>query len=585
MTTTTTGAGEREAALGTPALDVAAKGTSAVGLAGSLLRRLFAAVREEAMLVAVLVVSFVARWLLANRNSYWLDELYSVAIYGIWNDNVAAAVDRLSHESVHPPLYQAVLYGWMELFGDDERATRSLSNLYITLATLFLYLLVRDALSRAVALWTAVTFVVMYTPLYFALETRSYAQTMFLTALSSYALIRLMRVAAVRGWRPALFSPTAALFAGANIALLLTHYFNAFFYVAQGAIAGIFVLRTFRPRRWLAGLGAVAAVYGVQGTVFALIWGDVLIDTARARAGSYPVEEEGLHSPLALLNSLVTPNIDAPRPIWLIALSVLAVVVGRAVMVVAGGRELTAERQRSWSVLYLLAWLVFPMLVMFLAFLVTGTARYNARYVLYAMPALAPLVVLTVGEAARLVSVAWRRVRGTGLDAAVLTSVGMAVAILTLVIPRTPLALGPPDISSWRSTARTIVETIDANPDSTFVVFDTAFRRTSVLDYYLARYSDDVRVASVILLGEERRNQGFSFEGQRTQIEQYDFIIVAFTHHRIGQFPHAVRTLSKMYPLYLRQLDWRGRGLVIFAVHPRDGPHHHRDPQVRTEER
>jgi hypothetical protein len=102
-------------------------------------------------------------------------------------------------------------------------------------------------------------------------------------------------------------------------------------------------------------------------------------------------------------------------------------------------------------------------------------------------------------------------------------------------------------------------------------VFDTAFRLPSVLDYYLARYSDDVRVANVILLPEERRNQGFSFEGLRAQIEQHDFIIVAFTHHRMGQFPMAVKKLSDMYPLYLRQLDFRGRGLVIFSVRPRDG--------------
>jgi hypothetical protein len=273
-----------------------------------------------------------------------------------------------------------------------------------------------------------------------------------------------------------------------------------------------------------------------------------------------------------LLTALVKPNIDPPLAIWLIALLVLAVAGVRAAKVVLGGRELTEERQRSWTVLYLAGWLVLPMLVMFMAFLVTGTARYNTRYVLYAMPALAPLVVLTVGEAVRLASASWRRVRGTGLDAAAWTSVGMAVVLLTLVVPRAPLAVGAADAGfTWRNTARTIVDTIDSNRGSTYMVFDTAFRTPSLLDYYLARYSDTVRVTGVILYSDERLNRAFSFETMRAQIQQHDFIVVAFTHHRVGQFPKAMKKLTDLYPVYLRLIDDRGRGLVIFSVHQRGG--------------
>jgi uncharacterized membrane protein len=401
MTTTTTATGERDL---TPDFAEPDRPPQRTPSAVALARRLCGALRQETLLIiAVLAGSFLARWLVADRNSYWLDELYSVATYGIWNPSAGAAVEQLANTSVHPPLYQAILYIWIDLFGDTERSSRSLSNLYITLATLFLYLLVRDTLSRRVALWSAVTFALMYSPMYFGLETRSYAQTIFLATLSSYALVRLMRVGADRGWRRALLSPTAALLYAANVALLLTHYFNAFFYVAQGVIAGIFVLCALPQRRWLAGLGAVAAMYAVQGATFALAWGDVLLRTYRRRAGSFSVEEEGLQTPWDLLKTTVTPNIDPPWPIWVIALVVAAVVVARAGRELLGSRELTSDRQGAWTVLYLFGWLVLPLVVLVLAFLITGTARYNARYVLYAMPALAPLVVLTIGEAARLV--------------------------------------------------------------------------------------------------------------------------------------------------------------------------------------
>ena len=202
-------------------------------------------------------------------------------------------MERLANTSVHPPLYQAILYAWMNLFGDSERSSSSLSNLAITLATLFLYLLVRDTLSRRVALWSAVTFALMYSPI--PLATRSYAQSIFLATLSSYALVRLMRVGADRGWRRAGLPHRYSCCMGANVALLLTHYFNAFFYVAQGVIAGIFVLCAPR-RRWLAGQGAVAVMYAGRGPHSR--WpGETLLGTYRRRAGSYSVEEEGLQTP------------------------------------------------------------------------------------------------------------------------------------------------------------------------------------------------------------------------------------------------------------------------------------------------
>jgi uncharacterized membrane protein len=564
MTTTTTATGERDLTSDLAEPDRPPQRTrSAVDLA----RRLYGALRHEILIIAVLAGSFLARWLVADRNSYWLDELYSVAIYGIWNPSAGAAVERLANTSVHPPLYQAILYVWMDLFGDTERSSRSLSNLYITLATLFLYLLVRDTLSRRVALWSAVTFALMYAPMQFGLMTRSYAQTIFLATLSSYALLRLMRVGADRGWRRALLSPTAALLYAANVALLLTHYYNAFFYVAQGVIAGIFVLCALPRRRWLAGLSAVAAMYAVQGATFALAWGDVLLRTYRRRAGSFSVEEQGLQTPWDLLKTTVTPNIDPPWPIWVIGLLVAAVVVARAGRGLLSGRDLTIDRQRAWTVLYLFGWLVLPLVVLVLAFLITGTARYNEKYVLYAMPALAPLVVLTIGEAARLVGAGWRRVRRRHLDAAALTDVALVVVIVALVIPGTLRGVSW-DRSDFRGGAQRIVATIESDPGSSYVLYDTAFRDTSVLNYYLARYSDGVRVDGIIRVGQERLDQGFPFESGRTEIERHDFLIVAFINHPITQFPNALRRLTERYPVYFRQVDDKGKGLIIFRVHP-----------------
>ena len=294
--------------------------------------------QNEMTLIVVLVGSFFGRWMVADRKSYWLDEILSVTVYGVDNDNVIEAVRRLAQGSVHPPLYQATLYVWMELFGTSERATRSLSNLYITLATLFLFLLLRTAFSRGVALMSAVAFTLMYTATYYGLETRSYAQTIFLVTLSSYALLLLARAGKARGWRPALRSPVSLLFLAANVGLLLTHYYNVFFWAAQALIVAVYVLREWPPRRWPLALGVAAALYALQAAIFLAVWGKVLYRTYERRSDAFAVEG-AVRSPWELAESVITPNIDPPWWLRWLGLAVAAVMIGRAVVVLARRRS------------------------------------------------------------------------------------------------------------------------------------------------------------------------------------------------------------------------------------------------------
>ena len=90
--------------------------------------------------------------LLAGWNSYWFDEILSVARYGTDNDTIVSALKTLAQHSSHPPLYHIILFFWMKLFGDAEIATRTLSNLYVTGATLCLYILALKLFGRRVAI-------------------------------------------------------------------------------------------------------------------------------------------------------------------------------------------------------------------------------------------------------------------------------------------------------------------------------------------------------------------------------------------------------------------------------------------------
>ena len=524
--------------------------------------------RAESLLLAVLSGSFLTRWLLADRNSYWLDEHYSVAIYGVWNETALDAVRHLAQTSVHPPLYQFVLYHWMSWFGDSEVATRSLSNLYVTLAALFLYLLLKDAFSRRVALASVVTFSLMYTPTYYGLETRSYAQTIFLVTLSSYLLLRLMRTAADRGWRLALISPLGSLFTLANAALLLTHYYNAFFWVAQGIVAGVFVLRERPPRRWPSGVGVLAGIYGLQAAIFLGVWGRVFLNDYTRRAGDFAVEQGDLRGPLAILrNSVVLRNIDPTRLVAWIGLAVAVVMLIRAFVAVARRTGLTLDRRRAWTILYLVAWLVLPLVMVYLVFATVGVARYSARFFVFSVVPLAPLLVLTAEEAARLVSDVLERVRGVGLHAG-WSIAAISLGVAALIVPGTYAAATAPK-ADWRGTAQAMVAIVQSNPEASYVIFEPAFRSTPVFDYYLSRYSDTVRVTATIRRVEERRGENFSFERRADFIQEHDFLILPFTHHRVTDFAIALEKLEETYDLHLWQIDSNGKGLVIFSTSPR----------------
>src|SRR5690606_36341602 len=68
-------------------------------------------------LVAGVVLRFIA------SSPLWLDEALSVNIARLPLGEIPEA---LRHDG-HPPLYYVLLHGWMELFGEGNRAVRAFS--------------------------------------------------------------------------------------------------------------------------------------------------------------------------------------------------------------------------------------------------------------------------------------------------------------------------------------------------------------------------------------------------------------------------------------------------------------------------
>ncbi len=200
-----------------------------------------------------LAVGLVFRF--STTSKLWLDEALGVNIAsGSWGQ----IIDRLRNDGA-PPLYYFVLHVWMKLFGDSDRAIRSLSGLFSVLALGATYLLARrlfDARFARVAL--AVVAVLPFT-VYFATEARMYS----LVTLES-ALFLLVWTG---NWTNGTLKKVLSL-AILTAALLYTHYWSIYF---LSIFALVLVFDAWR-NRFIGGVTRARGVAILAGGVAWLPW-------------------------------------------------------------------------------------------------------------------------------------------------------------------------------------------------------------------------------------------------------------------------------------------------------------------------
>lgn len=112
------------------------------------------------------------------KAGFWYDELWSL-------DAVSGSLGRmlqLLQDDFHPPGYHALLYLWVELFGNDEIAARALSMIFIIATVPLTYLLGTSlGLDRAGAVLGAGLAGFNNGIFGYGVETRPYAMLIFLT--------------------------------------------------------------------------------------------------------------------------------------------------------------------------------------------------------------------------------------------------------------------------------------------------------------------------------------------------------------------------------------------------------------------
>lgn len=155
-----------------------------------------------------------------TQGSIWFDEAFSEHITRHSFFDIA----RYTAVDVHPPLYYWALKVWRTFFGDSELALRSMSLIFLVLAIVASYLLVRKYFNRKSALTAMVLLVVSPMLVRYGIEARMYTMEVFIAVLATGFLLKAHNSKGAKNW----------ILYGVLVGLgLLTHYLTVIIWFAH----------------------------------------------------------------------------------------------------------------------------------------------------------------------------------------------------------------------------------------------------------------------------------------------------------------------------------------------------------------
>ena len=176
-------------------------------------------------IIAVILLAAGLRFHQLGTQSLWNDEGASI----VMARRSLSAILTNAAADIHPPGYYILLAGWTKLAGESEFALRALSALESILTVAVIYALGRRLFGPDAGLIAALLLAVNTFAIYYAQETRMYAQLGLLAAGGMWALVVWLR------GRAHTFRPLIAL-ALINAAGLYTQYAYPFTMLAQGVV-------------------------------------------------------------------------------------------------------------------------------------------------------------------------------------------------------------------------------------------------------------------------------------------------------------------------------------------------------------
>lgn len=235
--------------------------------------------RAAWIVLAVVAAGVLLRSMRLSWQPIWWDEGYSF----YFATEPLPRMLWLTARDIHPPLYYALLHGWLGAAGAPSPENgRILSILFAGLALPLQYWLARAMFgARRLTAWAALL-LLTFSPihLYYSQEIRMYGLALTLSLLASLALWKWITARRSWGW--------AAVYVVAGLAALYTLYYTALLLGAQALWASVRLVRQLRagnsgaqaaaddssepasPRPPLRGQRALTALLGMYALMFLL---------------------------------------------------------------------------------------------------------------------------------------------------------------------------------------------------------------------------------------------------------------------------------------------------------------------------
>ena len=226
----------------------------------SSLHKVISLVKGRSTLITLVIIVLIASFL----------RLYGLEVQSLSDDelsswrqsnyeNLSDVIQKGVRPDVHPPGFQILLYFVERIVGDSVWALRIPSVIFGILSVIVIYLIGLRLFSMGEALISAALLAVLWFPVFYSQDARSYSMVLLFTLVSSYFLISVIEELREKS---KIRIPTAIGYIASAIILAYSHYFGLYMVALQGAFA--FVLFILKPRRLiyvLALFGLVCLVY------------------------------------------------------------------------------------------------------------------------------------------------------------------------------------------------------------------------------------------------------------------------------------------------------------------------------------
>ena len=373
--------------------------------------------------VAATALSFARSW----HVSLWTDEAVTVSIATRTPGQIWDVLGRV--DAVHG-VYYFFMAAWTRIFGTSEFWLRLPSAIFIGLAVVGLFLLVRRIANPTLALTSALVAMILPRLTWAGIEARPFALSAAAAVWLTYLFVRTLDHPRPSRW--AMYAVAAGLGVCTNIYLVL---------LALAHLVSAALLARVRSREFLGAATAAAAGLALSLPLILLV---------RSQQGQ--LGGSGERDPVVLLGKAIvsqvflgeTPSPESAAPwfdaAWRVA-AVAAAAIGCTLMLLAMTRRTwagTAERRKVLIVA--IPWLVLPT-VLVIAYAVLVAPLYQPRYMTFTAPAAAVLIGAGIHSLKR----AWLR-----------SAVVSALAICIVIVFSSQRIDYAKDGSDWDAVARRV---------------------------------------------------------------------------------------------------------------------------------